>query len=71
MSDLEELERKIQNLPAEELSKFRAWFIEFDHRLWDKCTRKNNLKWNQRLFNIRFAGVPVPTPSSQFSLPSK
>ena len=36
MSDLEELEHMIKNLPAEELSKFRAWFIEFDHLLWDK-----------------------------------
>jgi hypothetical protein len=36
MSNLEELEHKIQNLPIEELSKFRAWFIEFDHLLWDK-----------------------------------
>jgi hypothetical protein len=36
MSNLEELEHKIQNLPVEELSKFRAWFIEFDHLLWDK-----------------------------------
>ena len=36
MSDLEELENKIQNLPIEELSKFRAWFIEFDHLVWDK-----------------------------------
>jgi hypothetical protein len=36
MSDLEELEIKIKNLPTEELSKFRAWFIEFDHLLWDK-----------------------------------
>ena len=36
MSELEELERKIQNLPVEELSKFRAWFIEFDHLVWDK-----------------------------------
>jgi hypothetical protein len=36
MSDLEELEHKIQNLPVEELAKFRAWFIEFDHLLWDK-----------------------------------
>ena len=36
MSELEELERKIQNLPIEELSKFRAWFIEFDHLVWDK-----------------------------------
>lgn len=36
MSTLEELEQKIRNLPAEELAKFRAWFIEFDHLLWDK-----------------------------------
>ncbi len=36
MSDLEELEHKIQNLPIEDLSKFRAWFIEFDHLVWDK-----------------------------------
>ena len=36
MSDLEELEQKIQNLPIEDLSKFRAWFMEFDHLLWDK-----------------------------------
>lgn len=36
MSDLEELEHKIKNLPTEDLSKFRAWFIEFDQLLWDK-----------------------------------
>ena len=36
MSNLEELEYKIQNLPIEDLSKFRAWFVEFDHLLWDK-----------------------------------
>jgi hypothetical protein len=36
MSNLEELEQKIQNLPATELAKFRAWFIEFDHLIWDK-----------------------------------
>ena len=36
MSNLEELEQRVQNLPAEELVKFRAWFIEFDHLIWDK-----------------------------------
>lgn len=36
MSTLEDLEQKIRNLPPEELAKFRAWFIEFDHLLWDK-----------------------------------
>ena len=33
---MEELEQRIRNLPAEELAKFRAWFIEFDHLLWDR-----------------------------------
>jgi hypothetical protein len=36
MSELEELERRIRDLPPEDLAKFRAWFIEFDHLLWDK-----------------------------------
>jgi hypothetical protein len=36
MSNLEELEQRIQSLPAEELAKFRAWFIEFDHLIWDR-----------------------------------
>ncbi len=36
MSDLEELEKRIQNLPFEDLAKFRDWFIEFDHLIWDK-----------------------------------
>ena len=36
MSNLEELEHRIQNLPTNELAKFREWFIEFDNLLWDK-----------------------------------
>lgn len=36
MSELEEIEQRIRKLPAEELSRFRAWFIEFDHLLWDR-----------------------------------
>jgi hypothetical protein len=36
MSELEELEERIRNLPPKELAKFRAWFVEFDHLLWDK-----------------------------------
>jgi len=35
MSELEELENRIRNLPPEDLAKFRAWFVEFDHVLWD------------------------------------
>ena len=36
MSELEEIEQRIRKLPAEELARFRAWFIEFDHLLWDR-----------------------------------
>jgi hypothetical protein len=36
VSELEELEKRMRNLPPEELAKIRAWFIEFDHILWDK-----------------------------------
>jgi len=36
MSELEELENRIRNLPPEDLAKFRAWFLEFDHVLWDR-----------------------------------
>jgi hypothetical protein len=36
MGKLEELEQRIKSLPPEELSRFRAWFIEFDHQAWDR-----------------------------------
>lgn len=36
MSELEELEKRIRNLGPEDLAKFRAWFAEFDHALWDR-----------------------------------
>ena len=36
MSELEQLEQRIQKLSPDELAKFRAWFIEFDHLIWDK-----------------------------------
>lgn len=36
MSELEELEHRIRNLPTSELAKFREWFIEFDLLLWDR-----------------------------------
>ncbi len=36
MSELEELEERIRKLPPEQLARFRAWFIEFDHLLWDR-----------------------------------
>ena len=36
MSELEEIERRIRSLPPEDLTKFREWFVEFDHLLWDR-----------------------------------
>jgi len=36
MSELDQLEQRIQKLSPDELAKFRAWFIEFDHLIWDK-----------------------------------
>jgi hypothetical protein len=35
MSAVEQLERQIEKLSAAELAKFRAWFFEFDARVWD------------------------------------
>jgi hypothetical protein len=35
MSEVEQLEQRIENLPPQELAKFRAWFVEFDARVWD------------------------------------
>ena len=36
MSELEELEKRIRKLSPRDLAKFRAWFSEFDHALWDR-----------------------------------
>jgi hypothetical protein len=32
MSEVEELEARVQKLPDRELAEFRDWFIEFDHQ---------------------------------------
>ena len=36
LSEVDQLERRIENLAPQELAKFRAWFVEFDARVWDK-----------------------------------
>jgi hypothetical protein len=36
MSELEHLEQEVLRLSPEDLTKFRAWFIELDHQLWDQ-----------------------------------
>ncbi len=36
MSELEQLEQEVLQLSAEDLARFRAWFLELEHKLWDK-----------------------------------
>lgn len=36
MSNLQEIERAISQLSAEELANFRVWFAEFDAEIWDR-----------------------------------
>lgn len=36
MTEVEELETRVRNLPREEFSKFRDWFFEVENELWDK-----------------------------------
>ena len=36
MNHVEQLEKKVQSLSLQELAEFRAWFIEFDARVWDE-----------------------------------
>ena len=36
MSEVEELEIRVRNLPKEEFMKFRNWFFELENEIWDK-----------------------------------
>ena len=36
MNALEQLEQQVLQLSSEDLARFRAWFLELDHQLWDK-----------------------------------
>ena len=36
MGNIENIERQIEALSAEELAQFRAWFVEFDWAAWDR-----------------------------------
>lgn len=36
MSEVEQLELRVSNLPPKDLAQFRAWFLEFDARQWDQ-----------------------------------
>jgi hypothetical protein len=36
MGRIEDIERQVQALSAEELAQFRTWFLEFDWAAWDR-----------------------------------
>jgi hypothetical protein len=39
MSQIEELQMRIRNLPIEDFSKLREWFLQFEYELWDQKIR--------------------------------
>lgn len=41
MTKLEALEKKISALSADELAKFRHWFVEFDAAAWDRQVERD------------------------------
>ena len=36
MSEVEQLQQAVSNLPPKDLANFRVWFIEFDERVRDQ-----------------------------------
>ena len=36
MSNIQEIESAVQQLPDEQLAAFRAWFAEYDASQWDR-----------------------------------
>ena len=41
MSTVQEIQSVVSHLSAEELARFRAWFEEFDARLWEVQLEKD------------------------------
>jgi hypothetical protein len=41
MTEIEELESRIRNLPKEDFSKFRDWFYQIEDELWDQQIESN------------------------------
>lgn len=66
MNNLEEIERAVERLPPEELSKFREWFEELQARLWDAQIERDatagKLDW---LVEEAKAAERLPLPSKQ------
>ena len=36
MSNVRDIERAVMGLAPDELARFRAWFLEFEARTWDR-----------------------------------
>lgn len=36
MSEIEQIEKRIEGLSAQDLARFRTWFLEYDARVWDQ-----------------------------------
>ena len=36
MREIEQREKTVANLSPKDLAQFRAWFLEFDERVWDQ-----------------------------------
>jgi hypothetical protein len=43
MTKLEEIEKAVEQLAAEDLAKFRAWFEEFEARMFDEQIERDAL----------------------------
>jgi len=41
MSEVEELESRVYNLPTEDFAKFRDWFLELENERWDNQIRSD------------------------------
>lgn len=44
MRSVEEIEKVVAKLSAQELAEFRAWFAEYDAELWDRQLEKDALE---------------------------
>ena len=42
MGKIEKIEQEIQALSAEELTQFRAWFLEYDWAAWDRQIERDS-----------------------------
>ena len=41
MTRLEQIEKEVESLAPEELAAFRAWFAEYDWKIWDRKLKQD------------------------------